>query len=158
MRGRIILILFTMFGITATTLSMKKQSLKDLILVYLLKCTVASFTDQIVVNKGLLKYPVRLFPNSFKTSVLFDYLMFPWGCVAYYKLTKDTSVLNWLVKLVLFIVPMSLIELILLKKTKLIEFKKWSITTTIITEAIACLGIRSFMELINKFNEKDLSV
>lgn len=157
MRNRVLLMAFSLFGIIATTMTIKKRGIKDLVIVYLLKCTISSFVDQIVVNKGYLKYPVRLFPNAFKTSVLFDYLMFPWGCIAYYQLTKNTNLKNWLFKLIMFVVPMSIIELILLKKTRLIAFKKWNIWTTLLSEVAVCLGIRSFMEVVNKW-EKDGSV
>ncbi len=155
MRNRIILAGFSLFGLVATTLTIKRRGIKEMLIVYLLKCTISSFLDQIVVNKGCLKYPVRLFPKAFKTSVLFDYLMFPWGCVAYYKLTKDTNIKNWITKLLMFVIPMSLLELLLLKKTRLITFKKWSISTTVLSEATVCLGIRFLMELVNKWAKDD---
>ncbi|MCD8501354.1 MAG: hypothetical protein LRY71_06275 [Bacillaceae bacterium] len=53
MRNRIILAGFSLFGLVATTLTIKRRGIKEMLIVYLLKCTISSFLDQIVVNKGV---------------------------------------------------------------------------------------------------------
>ena len=55
---------------------------------------------------------------------------------------------DWICKVILFIIPLSVTELIILKKIKLLKFKKWNILMTVISEMVICIFIRGFMGLL----------
>lgn len=156
MKERVILIIFTLFGICATAFSFRKPPYKELVIVYLLKATISSFTDQMVVNRRYLSYPIRYFPKTFKTAILFDYLLFPWACVLYYQVTRNYGFKDWISKVILFIIPLSVTELIILKKTKLLKFKKWNILMTVISEMVICILIRGFMGLLKRVDRDEV--
>ncbi|WP_410777806.1 CBO0543 family protein [Ectobacillus funiculus] len=75
------------FGISSFIYLIKKPLAKDWLLVFFIKSYYASLVDKLVINKGYVKYPTR-FPKQVKTSVVFDYILFPISCVFYNQLTK----------------------------------------------------------------------
>ncbi|WP_445487553.1 CBO0543 family protein [Niallia sp. 03133] len=60
-----------------------------------MKSYYASLVDKLIVNKGYVQYPTR-FPSKVKTSLFFDYILFPITCVFYNQLTKDSRILQCL--------------------------------------------------------------
>lgn len=65
----------------------RKDSLRDWVIIFLLKGSLASFIDAIMTNKNLIKYPVRFMPQYFRINILFDYLLFPIMCVLFNQMT-----------------------------------------------------------------------
>ncbi|WP_374226406.1 CBO0543 family protein [Bacillus sp. sid0103] len=67
-------------GISSFIYLIKKTLAKDWLLVFFIKSYYASLVDNLVVKRGYVQYPTR-FPKQVKTSVLFDYILFPITCV-----------------------------------------------------------------------------
>lgn len=147
------------FGISSLIYLIKKPLAKDWLLVFFIKSYYASLVDKLVVNKGFVKYPTR-FPKQVKTSVVFDYILFPITCVLYNQQTKDSGILQCLFKVLYFSVPMTITELWLEKNTQLVKYKKgWNWKTTFYSLSFSFLLVRFSMSVIRHlFNNKyDLS-
>src|SRR4051812_12123681 len=61
----------------------------DWIVVFLYKCMLDFVWGSPVVNLKLLKYPVRLLPQYFDTSILFELWVFPVLCIWYNQVTRQ---------------------------------------------------------------------
>lgn len=143
------------FGISSFIYLIKKPLAKDWLLVFFIKSYYASLVDQLVVNKGYVKYPTR-FPKHVNTSLVFDYIIFPISCVFYNQLTKDSRILHCLLKVLYFSVPMTITELWLEKNTQLVKYKKgWNWKTTFYSLSFSFLLVRFSMSVIRSlFNNK----
>ena len=97
-----------------------KPVTNDWPLVFFIKNYYASLVDQLFVNKGYVKYPTR-FPKRVKTSLVFDYIIPLISCVFYNQLTKDSRIIQCLLKVLYFRVPMTITELWLEKNTQLVK-------------------------------------
>lgn len=133
----------------------KKPLAKDWLLVFFIKSYYASLIDKLVVNKGYVQYPSR-FPSKVKTSLLFDYILFPITCVYYNQLTKDSRILQCLLKVLYFSVPMTITEHWLERNTQLVKYKKgWNWKTTFYSLSFSFLLVRFSMYVIRRlFNNK----
>ncbi|MGF9738948.1 CBO0543 family protein [Priestia megaterium] len=92
--------------------------------------------------------------------MLFDYILFPITCVFYNQLTKDSRIIQCLLKVLYFSIPMTIAELWLEKNTRLIKYKNgWNWTTTFYSLSFSLLLVRFTMSVIRLiFNNKyDLS-
>jgi hypothetical protein len=146
-------------GISSFIYLIKKPLAKEWLLVFFIKSYYASLVDNLVVKRGYVQYPTR-FPKQVKTSVLFDYILFPITCVFYNQLTKDSRIIQCLLKVLYFSIPMTIAELWLEKNTRLIKYKNgWNWTTTFYSLSFSLLLVRFTMSVIRLiFNNKyDLS-
>jgi len=143
------------FGIGSFIYLIKKPLAKDWLLVFFIKSYYASLIDKLVVNKGYVQYPSR-FPSKVKTSLLFDYILFPITCVYYNQLTKDSRILQCLLKVLYFSVPMTITEHWLERNTQLVKYKKgWNWKTTFYSLSFSFLLVRFSMYVIRRlFNNK----
>ncbi|WP_241749973.1 CBO0543 family protein [Priestia megaterium] len=110
------------FGISSFIYLIKKPLAKEWLLVFFIKSYYASLVDNLVVKRGYVQYPTR-FPKQVKTSVLFDYILFPITCVFYNQLTKDSRIIQCLLKVLYFSIPMTIAELWLEKIHVLLNIK-----------------------------------
>ncbi|MGE7303753.1 CBO0543 family protein [Priestia megaterium] len=143
------------FGISCFIYLIKKPLAKDWLLVFFIKSYYASLVDNLVVKRGYVQYPTR-----FQTSVLFDYILFPITCVFYNQLTKDSRIIQCLLKVLYFSIPMTMAELWLEKNTRLIKYKNgWNWTTTFYSLSFSLLLVRFTMSIIRRIfdNKYDLS-
>lgn len=139
------------FGVASFFYFIRKPLAKDWLLVFFIKSYYASLVDKLVVNKGYVQYPTR-FPKQVNTSLLFDYLLFPITCVFYNQLTKDSRILQSLLKVLYFSVPMTITELWLEKNTQLVKYKKgWNWKTTFYSLTFSFLFVRFLMSVIRRF-------
>lgn len=147
--GKLIKTLY-FFGIASFIYFIKKPLSKDWLLVFFIKSYFTSMVDQIVVKRKLIEYPSRS-PSFFSTSFLFDYLLFPMTCVFYNQLTKDSRIINTIIKVFYFSIPMTIVELWLERNTKLVKYKKgWNWKTTFFSVSASFLLVRFSMFLIRK--------
>lgn len=147
-----ILIILLIFGTISLLYSIRKPPVKDWLLIFLFKGFLSSILDNLLVKKGYIKYPVRLF-ESFDYSFIFDYLIFPVTCLFYNQVTKKSDILEILIKSLYFSVPMGVAEYFLEKKTRLIKFKKgWNSVTSFLTLTITFLISRTFIAIVRKAN------
>ncbi|ARK32669.1 CBO0543 family protein [Halalkalibacter krulwichiae] len=131
----------------------RKQPIKDWLIVFFLVGIVSGNIDKWLTRKGILQYPVRTFPRFLQTSFLFDYLLCPLLNVLYNQITfKDKPKLA-LLKLFLFITPMTVFELFLEKNTNLIKWKKgWTFYHTYISTFTKYFSVRLLMGLIRNIS------
>ncbi|NQD64382.1 hypothetical protein HP456_00405 [Bacillus haikouensis] len=142
------------FGLIAFCKLMKKPPTKDWMMVFLFKGYLSSILDKLVVRKGYIAYPVKLF-KSFDISFIFDYLLYPISCVYYNQVTRSSNIFGIILKSFYFSIPMALVEHFFEKKTSLIKFKKgWNTYTSLISLTITFLISRGFIAIIRKANNK----
>jgi len=124
-KDKLILYFLTVAGFTMLPFALKKEPKKDWIIVFLLKTLISGFLGNIIAAKQLLTFPVRLLPKAFKSSVIYDNLLFPLMCVFYNQTTYKSKPGGMILQALLYSLPMTGIEYILEKRTNLIKYIKW---------------------------------
>jgi hypothetical protein len=99
---------------------------RDWIVVYLFKCVIDFAWGSPVVNLNLLAYPVRLLPQYYNTSILFEVLVFPTLCVLYNQVTRRRGLWPIIYYALLFSAGITAIEYPIELYTDLIEYLDWS--------------------------------
>ena len=140
-------------GLLLIPFAFKREKLKDWLLIFFLKGYIASFLDQIIVKKKRISYPVRFMSKYFDSSLLFDYLLFPLLCVFYNRTSEKSNLHSIFLQSLIYTTPMTVLEVILEKKTNLIRYKKnWNWLITYSTLVVTFLFVRGFIAIIRKFN------
>lgn len=153
MEKRILKGLF-IIGLFLLPFTIKGKHIKDWIIIFLLKGFFSSIMDTFLIKRKKVSYPKRFLPRYFQINVLFDYLLFPITCVLFNQTTYNSNVLGIMFKALLFSIPMTAIETILEKNTKLIRFsKQWSSIHTLVSEMLTFMGTRLFIGLVRKYNK-----
>lgn len=153
MEKRILKGLFIM-GLFLVPFTIKGKHIKDWIIIFLLKGFFSSIMDTFLTRRNKVSYPKRFLPRYFQINVLFDYLLFPITCVLFNQSTYNSNVFGIMIKALLFSIPMTIIETILEKNTKLIKFsKQWTSFHTLISEMLTFMGTRLFIGLIRKYTK-----
>ncbi len=138
------------FGIISFINLIRKPPAKDWLLIFLFKGFLASILDNLIVKKGYIKYPVKLF-KSFDFSFIFDYVLYPITCVYYNQVTKKSNIFGIFFKVFYFSIPMTVTEHLLEKYTSLIKFKKgWNSFTSFYSLSITFLIARAFIAIVRK--------
>ena len=89
----------------------------------------------------------------FDSSLLFDYLLFPLLCVFYNRTSEKSNLHSIFLQSFIYTTPMTVLEVILEKKTNLIRYKKnWNWLITYSTLVVTFLFVRGFIVIIRKFN------
>lgn len=147
-KDTMILRAFLVLGLLILPFLFKKPPLKDWLITYLQTGFFATIVDSIFVQQGRISYPVRFFKKAFKISILFDYLLFPVVGVLYNQITYRSGLKGIFGKILIFSLPMTVLELGLESKTKLVHWKKWTwYQTFLYVSGITLLG-RGFIGLI----------
>ncbi|WP_184662963.1 CBO0543 family protein [Texcoconibacillus texcoconensis] len=127
----------------------RKAPLKDWVIVYFIVGFVSGIIDNIVTAKGFLRYPVKAFPRFFNVSCTFDFVVCPLMNVIYNQVTYHDKPHKTVLKLFLFITPMTLFETFLEKNTNLIQWRMgWKWYHTYVSIFIKYLSVRFIMTLI----------
>ena len=146
-------------GLLLIPFAFKREKLKDWLLIFFLKGYIASFLDQIIVKKKRISYPVRFMSKYFDSSLLFDYLLFPLLCVFYNRTSEKSNLHSIFLQSLIYTTPMTVLEVILEKKTNLIRYKKnWNWLITYSTLVVTFLIVRGFIAIIRKFNIENPSI
>ncbi|KRG17009.1 hypothetical protein ACA29_01210 [Lederbergia galactosidilytica] len=155
MKDKTVLRLITVLGFSSWLLLFRKGSIKDWFLVYLFKGFVSSLIDTPIARKKLVQYPTRLFPNYYKTNIVFDYVIFPIACVIYSQLTKNVKWLKTILSVFILSIPMTIIEEWLERNTNLVKYsKKWSWLNTLTYLTVTFWSSRIFISVIRFFDRK----
>ena len=145
-------------GLLLIPFAFKREKLKDWLLIFFLKGYISSFLDQIIVKKKQISYPVRFMSKYFDSSLLFDYLLFPLLCVFYNRTSEKSNLHSIFLQSFIYSTPMTVLEVILEKKTNLIRYKKkWNWLITYFTLVTTFLFVRGFIAIIRKFNIENTS-
>jgi hypothetical protein len=140
------------FGLISFFNLMRKPPVKDWMLIFLFKGYLSSTIDKMLVKKGYITYPVKLF-KSFDISFIFDYLLYPIACVYYNQATKSSGLSVILLKTLCFSIPMAVVEHFFEKRTRLVKFKKgWNSTISFFSLSITFLISRAFIAIMRKAN------
>ncbi|TCN25367.1 CBO0543 family protein [Mesobacillus foraminis] len=155
MKDKTILRIITVLGISGGIFLLRKGSIKDFFLIFLFKSVVSSLIDASISKKKLVQYPYRYFKDSFKINIVFDFLIFPLVCVIYSKLTNKADTLKTVLTVFLLSVPMTIIEEILRRKTRLVKYsKKWSWFHTLAYLTVTFWSSRLFVAALRFLEQK----
>lgn len=151
-----VLKLLFVFGIATFFNLIRKPSIKDWVIAFLLKSYIASILDVLTVKKEYVKYPVNLF-KIFDISVMFSYLLFPITCVYFNQVTNNSKIPDILRKTLYFSIPMTIAENWLEKNTKLVKYKKsWDWRHSFLSISSTFLLVRFLMYIMRKrVNKKE---
>lgn len=152
MEKRLLRIFFGI-GLLLLPFAFKRVRLKDWLLVFFLKGYLSSFIGTVIVKNKNIKYPIRIFPEYFRISILFDYFLFPLLCVFYNRTSLRTKPILTFIQAFLYSVPITIIEFFLEKYTDLIEYRKsWNWLITYVTLTITFLIVRVFISATRRLN------
>jgi hypothetical protein len=118
---------------------------RDWVVIFLFKCTLDFIWGSPVVNYKLLEYPVRLFPDCFQTSILFELWVFPVLCILYNQVTRTRGLGGIIWYALLFSAGMVAVEYPLERYTRLIAYIHWSWFTSFATLTLTFLASRIFI-------------
>lgn len=118
---------------------------RDWVVVFLFKGMMCLVVGSIVVESNLLSYPVRLFPNAFDTSILFEVWVFPTLCVIYNQITRKRGIGPIFYYALLFGGVITALEYPLEVYTALIHYKNWSWITSFLALSSTFLISRLFI-------------
>lgn len=111
-----------------------REKIREAQLAFLSKQTMTWLFGLIVVEKGFISYPDRFFKKANRTSFTFEYFVYPALCAlfnSYYPENKPN-----ILKFLYYFSHTSIItifEMIAVKYTNLIRYKKWSWYMSFIT-------------------------
>lgn len=140
-------------GLILLPFTFKRKKLTEWLLVFFLKGYISSFFNSMIVSNKNISYPIRLMPKYFNLSILFDYLLFPILCVFYNRTSLTTKPIVTFLQSLLYSIPMTMLEVILEKYTKLVKYKKsWNWLMTYSSLAVTFLIVRFTLSIVRKFN------
>ncbi|MGN7400269.1 CBO0543 family protein [Cytobacillus praedii] len=143
-----------LFGLCICTVPFlfKGEKMRENLVVFFSKGVLATLVDAYVVGTKRVAYPVRPFPQIFKTNLIYDILFFPILSVIWVKISYNDRLPMILLKSLLFSVPMSIGQWYFEKNTKLFKWEKWSIFHTFGSVCFTLFTIRGFVGLIKKID------
>ncbi|QPC47285.1 CBO0543 family protein [Mangrovibacillus cuniculi] len=133
--------------------NIQKKYFKNWIIVYFFVAFTSSAVDALAVSNKRLRYPVRLLGRVFKISVLFDGLLFPITCVLYNQWTFKDTWTQAFYKVFAFTIPMTIVEHIIERKTRLIDYRGWNTPITFISLTCYFWFSRAFLNFVTRYQE-----
>jgi hypothetical protein len=118
---------------------------RDWVVVFLFMCVLDFVWGSLVVELDLIEYPVRLLPNWYDTSILFELWVFPILCILYNQVTRERGLWPIIYFAVLFSAGMTAIEYPIELYTNLIRYIDWSWFTSFYTLSMTFLMSRAFI-------------
>ena len=133
----------------------RKNNIKDSILIFAINGYTNSIADRFLVNRRILKYPVRLLAKDFKFNFVFDVLFYPAFSLFLYRWTKNDNPLKILYKTLLGVSSIFFVELWAEKNTDLIKWQKgWKWYHSFISLNLKSLSSRALIAAIKMKAEK----
>ena len=118
---------------------------RDWVVVFLFEGLLDFIWGSPVATLNLIQYPIRLLPQCYDTSILFELWVFPILCILYNQVTRERGFGPIIYYALLFSAGVTAIEYPLELYTNLIEYIEWSWLTTFCTLVITFLMSRSFI-------------
>jgi hypothetical protein len=115
---------------------------------FLLTSYCSTFIGVIVVEKGMLEYPIRLLADYFESSILYEYLLFPIICVYFCQYTYDSTYRIWVIQAIFYNAFFTLVEIILEHYTDLIHYYTWTWLYTFISTFALMVIIRTIVQFL----------
>ncbi|WP_418201854.1 CBO0543 family protein [Alkalihalobacterium sp. APHAB7] len=133
-----------------TPISIIGKEYRKWLLCFFLNSYANTFVAPTLASKGFLKYPERLFPSIFKSSIIYDYFLCSTITIWYCRTTLKDNWMGALLKVWLFAMPQAILEVFFERNTKLIKYSKgWTGIHSLITIAAAKFTIRSIIKLMD---------
>jgi len=98
-----------------------------------------------IVTFNLIQYPIRLLPDYYQTSILFELWILPILCILYNQVIRERSFWPIVSYAILFSAGITVIEYFVELHTDLIQYIKWSWRTSFYTLTITFLISRFFI-------------
>ncbi|EKN63954.1 hypothetical protein P9E76_05515 [Schinkia azotoformans] len=139
-------ILLSVYAVaTGIVFFIPKNKLRLAVVAFLFTQIITFLIGLVVVELGLLKYPIRLFTTINRTSFTFEYYAFPVVCSAFNVwYPNDRSALIQLGYYVGVGSLLTLVEVIIEKYTDLIEYIHWEWYITLLTICLSFFVTRLF--------------
>lgn len=129
-------------GLTLFFYGMRKEPREQWITAFLLKAVITSFIGVIVIEEGLLIYPIRFLPQYFDGNILYDYLLLPVVCIYFYQFTHRAGLAKIFAVGVLLAVVMTMLESWFAANTNLIQYYSWTWVHTLVTVFLTLIIVR----------------
>ncbi|WP_185806846.1 CBO0543 family protein [Bacillus sp. HMF5848] len=131
--------------IVALLLFIPKDKVRHGVLAFLYKQIVTWLFGLVVVDKGLIAYPIRIFSKANKSSFSFEYFFYPSLC-AIFNIHYPEGKSKWLKGFYYLFHAgfITLVEVCAEKYTNLIQYKRWSWYWSFLTIATTYYSSRLF--------------
>lgn len=120
---------------------------RDWIAIFLFKVMIDFLWGSPVAKLKLIEYPVRLLPQYYDTSILFEVWVFPVLCILFNQTTRTKGLVPIIGYALLYSAAITALEYILECYTNLITYVSWTWFTSFYTLLITFLLSRSFIAL-----------
>lgn len=140
-------------GILALPFTFFRRNIKERAILFFFTGYAATFLAQMVVGKKMVKYPVRPMPKYFQTNILYEQLLLPLMSLWFNHTTRRSRLPGIVGQAFLYSGAHTLIEYGIEKKTRLVQWKKWSGFTnicSIIGLLLATKGVLSVIRWLAK--------
>ncbi|MFC4098039.1 CBO0543 family protein [Paenibacillus xanthanilyticus] len=135
-----------------------KDKLREATIIFLFKQTMTWSFGLLVVEWGLIEYPVREFVRANATSFSFEYFIYPSLCVIF-NLRYPTRSARWKrwAWILAFPTAMTILEVMIERNTELIRFVHWNGYYTWITLLLTYLMSRTYFVWMYRHSGKGYS-
>ncbi|KQX53887.1 MULTISPECIES: CBO0543 family protein [unclassified Paenibacillus] len=137
-------------SLSAAPFILKRKNLLLYLVVFFSKCVLSTSLDSYFIKKGKISYPVRPLPKIFDTNILYDLMFFPLLSVVWVRWSYQSKPLELVIKSLIFTVPLAFGQYILEKKTKLFNWKSWTIFHTFLCCNITLFTVRGLVGLLKQ--------
>ncbi|MCR2803647.1 CBO0543 family protein [Paenibacillus soyae] len=123
---RIVLLSAWLLTIILIVCFIPRSKIREAQIVFMFKQVLTWPLGVLIVQFGLIEYPVREFPQAFHSSFSFDYFIYPATCVLFVlRFPEGENLLKRVGWYLLFPSWMTVIEVLIEKYTKLILYVTW---------------------------------
>ncbi|MDR6881243.1 CBO0543 family protein [Bacillus sp. 3255] len=129
---------------------LKRRNLLMLLVVFFAKCVLSVTLDSYFIKRKKIAYPARPFARIFEANILYDFLFYPLLSVIWVRMTYHSKPMEMITKSLYFSAPMSLLQWALEKKTKLFEWKSWTVLHTFASINFTLFTIRGLVGLLRR--------
>ncbi|WP_212976411.1 CBO0543 family protein [Bacillus sp. J14TS2] len=145
LRSKIVLILLWFATAGLLFKFIPKNKIRHALVAFFYKQFITWFWGLLVAEKGLIKYPVRLFKHTNKTSFSFEFFYFPSFCALFnIHYPEDKNKLIKVLYYFFYTGVITLPEVLAEKYTNLIKYVKWKWYWSFITLWISFYTSRLF--------------
>lgn len=141
-------------GVLLLFLNLRNLPILEGLFIFLLTSYIAVILGVIVVEEGMLDYPVTLFKGYFRSSLLFEMLLLPNIFLYFYRTTFHSSPFQIVIQSAIYSSALTIVEYLLERHTLLIEYHTWTWTYTLISMFLFLLLIRSLIAFIRQIAYK----
>ncbi|HZG58109.1 CBO0543 family protein [Paenibacillus sp.] len=134
---------------------MRKRPRSDWAFAYFFNALSNVLLDRYLVKTGKVSYPVRLLPRQFSIHILFDLVLYPTVTVIYNQMTRKDKLSAWFYKVLLFSVPLTIVEAWANRRTGLIRWGGgWRWYHTLGSVTLKSLVTRTAVETYRRLRQR----